>query len=406
LLGDKLVGKEGQLSTAEALNGKVVGLYFSAHWCPPCRGFTPKLAEWYKNDLKAKDFEVVFISSDKDEGQWKDYFNDQPWLALPFEDREKKNALSKKFKVQGIPSLVILNSSAEVITKEGREVVSEDPTGANFPWIPSPPPPLKEQLGQRFLKGDGEVGVEALEGKVLLLYFSAHWCPPCRAFTPVLAETYKKYKAKGLNLELVFVSSDKDEGQFKDYFSEMPWLALPYEDRKAKDALSKRFKVQGIPSLVVVDSDGQVITTNGRAAIQGDPEGAEFPWHPKPVQDLASPEGIDETASVVVLMESLDADSQKSVISTLDPLARKFGNPGDDAKYLFFTATNSNGPVPRVRELLGQPEKSEGVGIFLLDLDDEGAYYEGPTGEVTASAVEEFLAKYEGKKLERKQVSG
>lgn len=27
--------------------GKHLGLYFSAHWCPPCRAFTPQLAKWY-----------------------------------------------------------------------------------------------------------------------------------------------------------------------------------------------------------------------------------------------------------------------------------------------------------------------------------------------------------------------
>ena len=45
LLGKKVQGKEGEVSTADWVKpGKVVGLYFSAHWCPPCRGFTPKLA--------------------------------------------------------------------------------------------------------------------------------------------------------------------------------------------------------------------------------------------------------------------------------------------------------------------------------------------------------------------------
>ena len=44
LLGDELVGKDGPVPTATAIAGKkAVGLYFSAHWCPPCRGFTPQL---------------------------------------------------------------------------------------------------------------------------------------------------------------------------------------------------------------------------------------------------------------------------------------------------------------------------------------------------------------------------
>merc|ERR1719207_469705 len=121
IFGDNLQGKAGSVSTDEALTGKQgVFVYFSAHWCPPCRGFTPKLAEFYTKHAEAKGFEVVFVSSDKDQSAFDDYYGDMPWLALPYEKRDEKDALSKKYKVQGIPSLIVLGPDGKVITKEGR----------------------------------------------------------------------------------------------------------------------------------------------------------------------------------------------------------------------------------------------------------------------------------------------
>merc|ERR1719213_514854 len=92
LLGGSLLGPGGEvIETAAALPGKgAVALYFSAHWCPPCRGFTPKLAEWYKKDLSAKGLEVVFVSSDKSEDEFMSYFEEMPWLALDYSDRKRK----------------------------------------------------------------------------------------------------------------------------------------------------------------------------------------------------------------------------------------------------------------------------------------------------------------------------
>merc|ERR1719498_1816235 len=102
-----------------------------------------------------------------------------PWLALPFEKRDIKEALSKKFKVSGIPSLVILDMNGEIISKDGRSKVMSDPEGASFPWRPKP---FAEVIGDNFRRGDAVVNKDAIAGKTLGIYFSAHWCPPCRGF--------------------------------------------------------------------------------------------------------------------------------------------------------------------------------------------------------------------------------
>lgn len=60
---------------------------------------------------------------------------------------------------------------------------------------------------------------------------------------------------------------------FKNYFAEMPWLAVPYSDRKQKEELSEHFQVSGIPTLVFVDQQLNLITKNGRGIPDSDPEG-------------------------------------------------------------------------------------------------------------------------------------
>ena len=92
LLGKRLINACGEEVNIEDVvgEGKTVGLYFSAHWCPPCRGFTPKLAEFYKAHHLDKKFEIVFVSSDKNEEGFKEYYSEMPWLALPFSERALK----------------------------------------------------------------------------------------------------------------------------------------------------------------------------------------------------------------------------------------------------------------------------------------------------------------------------
>merc|ERR1719217_1966246 len=348
LLGTALLGKDGNVNTTDALAGKgAVALYFSAHWCPPCRGFTPQLGEWYKKDLASKGLEVVFVSSDRDEEAFNDYFGEQPWLALPFDKRDKKAELNKKFKVQGIPSLVILDAEGKVITKDGRTAVSKDPSGLEFPWRPVPP---KELLtAAKLINGKGETVAlgDAMKGKkALALYFSAHWCPPCRGFTPKFAEWYKNdMSQKGL--EVIFVSSDRDEASFKEYFAEQPWLALDFEDRSTKEKLSAAFGVSGIPSVVILDPDLKTITSDGRAALTTDPTGLEMPWYPKPVKNLkGGPGDINEVTTLLLFCETSDDTEKKALEAVLTPIAETFLKKSEatseDPEFVFTIVTETD----------------------------------------------------------------
>ena len=147
------------------LGGKAgVLAYFSAHWCLPGRGFTPKFAEFHKKHAEAKDFETVFASSAKDQEAFDGYYGEMSWVALPFDKSDLKAAPNKKFKAQGIPSFGILGPDGSLITKAGHSAVMEDVAEAvGFPWKPKP---FKEALGSKFMKQDGSlVGLEAIEGK-------------------------------------------------------------------------------------------------------------------------------------------------------------------------------------------------------------------------------------------------
>eukprot|EP00960_Hanusia_phi_P052867 761706-Hanusia_phi.AAC.6 len=135
--------------------------------------------------------------------------------------------------------------------------------------------------GSVLMRPDGSaVQPEMLEeSDVVGLYFSAHWCPPCRMFTPALGEAYNSIKSANKKFEIVFVSSDHNESGFNDYRRSMPWLALPYSERSIKNKLSSMFGVSGIPCLVLLNgARGSLITKDGRQVIMQDRFGKNFPW--------------------------------------------------------------------------------------------------------------------------------
>lgn len=425
LLGDNLVSKHGPVDVSTLEDCEVIAIQFSAHWCGPCRQFTPHLTKVY-HELRGagKKFEVVFASSDRDQAAFDEYYGEMPWLAISYDDRARKNKLSKMFKVQGIPTVVLLNGKGELITKNGREALM-DPSA--YPW---PQPTLDQALGQSFVKPDGtSVGCDALNGKYLGLYFSAHWCPPCKMFTPKLVEVYNKIKESREDFEVIFVSSDRDEESFKHYHNTMPWLALPFAARESKQTLSQMFEVEGIPTFVMLDKSGKILNSGARAAVMNDPTGADFPWAPKPVNDLDQPEGINESTSLVVLCEGESADEQEKARIALFTVAEaldKERKEDEDADLLFFIGANADGVAKQIRGLTKAGDANEMVEtkevecdgdtcrmvkgskpnsvMILLDIPDSGGFYVSKD-KPTVENIRKFVDDYRGGKLERQQLA-
>ena len=133
LFPEKLYNAKGEEVSREELKDKVVGIYFSAHWCPPCRQFTPKLVKF--RDENKDDFEVVFVSSDRDKSAQMGYMKESKmkWLTVKFGTDDVKD-LKKRYAVKGIPKLVIISPDGKTITDNGRGDVTSKSKTALAAW--------------------------------------------------------------------------------------------------------------------------------------------------------------------------------------------------------------------------------------------------------------------------------
>ena len=96
--------------------------------------------------------------------------------------------------------------------------------------------------------------------KYWAFYYSASWCPPCRAFTPKLVDFYNGFKPQHPNFELIFVNHDQSEDAMLDYMKgdAMAWPAVRFDDIDKTNA--NQFCGEGIPDIVLTDADGKVLS--------------------------------------------------------------------------------------------------------------------------------------------------
>lgn len=71
----------------------------------------------------------------------------------------------------------------------------------------------------------------------------------------------------------MFVLFSRSEQSYNSHTSLMPWPSVPFTNINLRQDLTECFNVRGIPYLVLIDNDGNIITENGRAEVAEDADG-------------------------------------------------------------------------------------------------------------------------------------
>jgi thiol-disulfide isomerase/thioredoxin len=97
----------------------LVGIYFGAQWCPPCRAFSPQLSQFAKDN--AANLSIVFCSADRSADQAAQFAKGKYFYTVPYLDNARTD-LMKYFKINSFPTLVVLDTrkDCQVVTRWGR----------------------------------------------------------------------------------------------------------------------------------------------------------------------------------------------------------------------------------------------------------------------------------------------
>ncbi len=154
------------------------------------------------------------------------------------------------------------------------ETLGETALAQKYPWT-GHQDTLKVRWNQKAWVGKQFPGFSAVtldgtpisfsdyRGKLVLLDFSAKWCPFCAPEIPYIKEVYKEHHDKGL--EVIGVSLDESEAELREFTEEheIPWLQI-FDGKGWKSELAQFFGINSVPSQWLIDRNGTILSVDTR----------------------------------------------------------------------------------------------------------------------------------------------
>jgi len=201
-------------------------------------------------------------------------------------------------------------------------------------------------------------------------------------------------QAAGTPLEIVFVSGDNSEEEFSEYFASMPWLALPFGDKRI-DQLNSHFEVSGIPTLILTDPSGKTLRDDMRNVIDADPKGEGFPWPRKALNSLEGSMGTINEVPTLAIFTDGSKEQEEQAKQALEAVAaaedaHAQAHDGEFRTMFTYSGEGEDDAANSIRGFLKLTSASVPL-VVLIDIPNKKKFVLDSAAGLTADAISAFL---------------